>query len=53
MALPSHCRRAEVAGVGACRAADCKYNVDLECEAPAVAVSVTGGVAECKTYARA
>lgn len=38
------------AAVGACQRADCRFNVALECAAPAVRVGPGGGPANCLTY---
>lgn len=52
MQCGAHSHRLEPGGVGACRAVDCQFNRDFECEAPSVSVDMAGGQAECKTYAR-
>lgn len=40
-----------IAGVGACQAADCRFNKDLTCSAPAIRVGAQGsGAADCLTY---
>ncbi len=38
------------AQVGACKRADCKYNHDLECQAPAITVGASTDRADCLTY---
>lgn len=37
-------------GVGACTAADCKFNDRLECKAPNIAVDTHNAHPDCKTY---
>lgn len=40
-----------IAGVGACQAADCRFNKDLTCSAPAIRVGAQGSdAADCLTY---
>lgn len=36
--------------VGACQSADCRYNDDLECHAPAIQVAAGQDAADCQTY---
>ena len=51
MLSAEHCDRLEIAGVGACRATNCKHNRDFECETDVVNVEIARGRAECKTFA--
>jgi len=37
-------------GIGACLAADCKFNERLECRAPEIDVTSHGKHADCETY---
>lgn len=46
-----HTQRAETAGVGACRSANCIHNEDLECQAEGINVTLSGGQASCGTFA--
>ncbi|MBI4301264.1 MAG: DUF1540 domain-containing protein [Chloroflexi bacterium] len=39
-------------GVGACLAADCKFNDQLECRAPAISVEGHSVHADCATFER-
>jgi hypothetical protein len=39
-----------IASVGACKRADCRYNTELECHAPAIQVGPTRDTADCLTY---
>jgi hypothetical protein len=39
-----------MAGVGACKAADCDYNQKLECTAPNINVGMKGQEADCLTF---
>jgi hypothetical protein len=39
-----------VAQVGACKRADCVYNSDLECRAPAITVGSGPDLADCLTF---
>ncbi|SDT79092.1 protein of unknown function [Actinoplanes derwentensis] len=41
------------AQVGACKRADCKYNDNLECQAPAITVGASADLADCLTYEHA
>ncbi|MDI6101621.1 DUF1540 domain-containing protein [Actinoplanes sp. NEAU-A12] len=41
------------AQVGACKRADCKYNKELECQAPAITVGASADKADCLTYQHA
>lgn len=36
--------------VGACQRADCRHNLSLECQAPAIQVASNLAVADCQTY---
>jgi len=38
------------AGVGACKLADCKLNLDYECSAPQIKVGINAGQPDCLTY---
>lgn len=40
-----------VAGIGACKTSDCKFNDDLECMADSVQVGIIRGEANCTTFA--
>lgn len=40
----------EAAGVGACKVEVCRYNQNLECEAPSIRVEVRGDQGECGTF---
>ncbi|MBG0560172.1 DUF1540 domain-containing protein [Actinoplanes aureus] len=40
------------AQVGACKRADCTYNENLECRAPAITVGASADKADCLTYQR-
>jgi hypothetical protein len=42
-----------IAQVGACKRAECKYNSDLECQAPAITVGASVDKADCLTYEHA
>lgn len=39
--------------VGACKMADCRHNVNLECQAAGIAVGMRHGEADCLTYSPA
>ncbi|WP_213455046.1 DUF1540 domain-containing protein [Rhizomonospora bruguierae] len=39
-----------VAQVGACRRAECRHNVDLECHASQITVGPDKGRADCRTF---
>ncbi|WP_267592793.1 DUF1540 domain-containing protein [Carbonactinospora thermoautotrophica] len=41
-----------VGHVGACKMADCEYNVSLECQAPGITVGYQQNAADCLTYQR-
>ncbi len=45
-----HTGRTGPAGVGACRSLHCAYNSDLECQADAIDVMLSGGQARCGTF---
>jgi hypothetical protein len=36
--------------VGACKLSDCEYNVELECQAPGIAVGYQQQAVDCLTY---
>ncbi|MBE0599588.1 MAG: DUF1540 domain-containing protein [Desulfuromonadales bacterium] len=42
--------KSATAGVGACKAAECEYNADLECTAPNIEVGMQGNEADCLTF---
>ena len=42
-----------VGHVGACKMGDCQHNVQLECQASAIAVGLLQNQADCLTYAPA
>lgn len=39
-----------IAQVGACKRAECKFNHELECRAPAISVGQGTDIADCMTY---
>ncbi|MDG4769587.1 MULTISPECIES: DUF1540 domain-containing protein [Micromonosporaceae] len=41
---------AVIAQVGACKRADCRFNAELECRAPAIRVGPSRETADCMTY---
>lgn len=41
----------QVAGIGACKTASCKFNEDLECMADGIQVGMIKSEANCITYA--
>jgi hypothetical protein len=42
-----------MAGVGACKMADCRHNTRFECQAPSIEVGMTKDAAGCLTFAPA
>lgn len=49
-AKDSQAASAQVANVGACKAADCTHNKDLSCTAASVSVGFEGNQVRCLTY---
>lgn len=46
-----HIRQAQqIAGIGACKTASCKFNDDLECMADSVQVGMVSNEANCTTF---
>lgn len=41
----------QIAGIGACKTAGCKFNDDLECIADSIQVGMVRSEANCMTYA--
>jgi hypothetical protein len=39
-----------IAGVGACKTADCQYNKEFECSAPQIQVGYRGNQVDCLTF---
>lgn len=47
----THTKQAKmIAGIGACKMGNCKFNDDLECVAENVKVGMTGSMANCMTF---
>ena len=42
-----HCKSGGQASVGACKVADCRFNIDYECTNPGIEVEMYGGAARC------
>jgi hypothetical protein len=40
----------QIAGVGACKASDCDYNEQFECQAPGIEVGMKGSEPDCLTF---
>lgn len=51
IATHQHAKRKEPAGVGACKATDCKYNADFECQTESVRIGESEGLVNCETFA--
>jgi len=45
-----HTSANSLAGVGACKVANCKFNNDLECESDSITVSMKSNTIQCMTY---
>ncbi|MBI3986279.1 MAG: DUF1540 domain-containing protein [Lentisphaerae bacterium] len=45
-----HAGRTEIAGVGSCKAVECKYNEDYECRAENIRVVFNRGRADCLMF---
>lgn len=47
----SHTREStRIAGVGACKVSNCKFNTDFECTAGEISVAVSGTMVRCQTH---
>ncbi len=46
----THTRGEFIAGVGACKVAGCRHNGDLECQADAIQVALSGSEPMCATF---
>jgi hypothetical protein len=46
----THTRSETIAGVGACKVAQCRQNVDLECQADVIQVILSSSVPMCGTF---
>lgn len=47
----THTKQAMIAGIGACKMGNCKFNDDLECMADNIQVGMSGKKASCMTFA--
>lgn len=48
---PRHTQeKSRIAGVGACKVASCKFNVDFECTAAEISVAKFGTMVKCETH---
>jgi len=50
LGIKTRTRANGVAGVGACKVTNCKFNSDLECDADSIAVSMKNNTIQCMTY---
>ena len=46
----THTRSKIMAGVGACKVTNCRFNSDLECDADSISVSMKKDSIQCMTY---